>query len=124
MSRWTRVARKYRGLLLVQLKRNKEALSELETANTASEDDPEIELALAQLYASSGNQQKSSELMKSVIGSPTATQGGDLFAVALRDDINADETLSDAKNIVDTIGEQFESGAYAEDSPEVSSAKY
>jgi tetratricopeptide (TPR) repeat protein len=119
-----RVARKYHGLLLVQLKRNKEALSELETANTASEDDPEIELALAQLYAVSGNQQKSSELMKSVIGSPTAAQGGDLYAAALRDDVNADETLGDAKNIVDTIAEQFESGAYGEDSPEVSSAMY
>src|SRR5262249_32078681 len=39
-----RVARKYHGLLLVQLKRNKEALPELEAADSASPDDPEIEL--------------------------------------------------------------------------------
>ena len=119
-----RAARKYHGLLLVQLKRNKEALTELEAANTASSDDPEIELALAQLYAVSGNQEKSSELMKSVIGSPTAAQDGDLFAAALRDDINVAGTLEDAKNIVDTIGEQFESEAYDDGSPEVGSAMY
>jgi tetratricopeptide (TPR) repeat protein/transglutaminase-like putative cysteine protease len=119
-----RVARKYHGLLLVRLKRNKEALSELEAANSASPDDPGIELALAQLYAANGNQEKASELMKSVVGSPTAAQGADLFAVALRDDINADDTLGDAKNIVDTIDEQFESAAYEENSPEVASAMY
>jgi tetratricopeptide (TPR) repeat protein/transglutaminase-like putative cysteine protease len=119
-----RVARKYHGLLLVQLKRNKEALTELEAANSTSSDDPEIEMALAQLYVVNGNPGKSSELLKSVIGSPTAAPGSDLFAAALRDDINVENTLGDAKNIVDTIGEQFESGAYGEDSPEVGSAMY
>jgi hypothetical protein len=63
-------------------------------------------------------------LMKSVIGSPTAAPGIDLFAVALRDDINVDETLGDARNIVDTIAEQFESAAYDENSPEIGSAMY
>lgn len=119
-----RVARKYHGLLLLQLKRNQEALSELETANAASSDDPEIELALAQLYVVSGNQQKSTELMKSVIGSSNPVPGGDLFAAALRDDINPAETLENAKNIVDTMGDQFESGAYDQDSPEVGTAMY
>ena len=119
-----RVARKYHGLLLVRLKRNKEALAELEAANSASPDDPEIELALAQLYAANGNQEKSSTLMQSVLGSPTAAPGTDLFAVALRDDINADQTLEDAKNIVDTIDEQFESSAYEANSPEVASVMY
>lgn len=118
-----RVARKYHALLLARLQRSKEAVSELEAANSASPDDPEIELALAQLYAANGNQEKSGGLMKSVLGSPTAPQGADLFAVALRDDINADETLGDAKNIIDTMDEQFESGI-DENSPEVGSAMY
>ncbi len=119
-----RVARKYHGLLLVQLKRDKEALPELEKADSASPDDPEIELALAQLYIVSGNQEKSHALMKSVIGSPTSAQGGDLFSAALRDDLNVEENLRDARNIVDTITEQFDSGAYEEGSSEVSSAMY
>ncbi len=119
-----RVARKYHGLLLVQLKRNKEALTELEAADAASPDDPEIELALAQMYTVSGNQEKSQALMKSVIGSPIAAAGGDLFSAALRDDVNAEDSLRDAKNIVDTIAEQFESGSYDQDSPEVDSAMY
>lgn len=118
-----RVARKYQGLLLFQLKRNKEAQTELEAADKASPDDPEIELALAQLYSVEGNQEKSAALMKSVVGSPAMTSG-DLFAAALRDDINPDETIRDAKNILDTIDEQFDSGVYNEDSPEVNSAMY
>jgi len=119
-----RVARKYHGLLLVRLQRNKEALSELEAANSASPDDPEIELALARIYAANGDREKSGALMKSVVGSPNAAQGTDLFAVALRDDINADETLENAKNIVETIDEQFDSAAYEENSPELGSVMY
>jgi len=118
-----RVAGKRHALLLAQLKRNKEALTELEAENAASSDDPEIEMALAQLYEVSGNQEKSHALMKSVIGSPTVT-GGDLFAAALRDDINPAGTLEDAKNIVDTIAEQFDSGGYETDSTEVASTMY
>lgn len=119
-----RVARKYHGLLLVQLKRDKEAVTELEAADQASPDDPAIELALAQLYAGNGSVEKSRALMKTVIGSSTPAPDGDLFAAALRDDINPDETVSDAKNIVDTMGEQFESGEYDENSPEVGPAMY
>lgn len=116
------VAGKHHALLLAQLKR-KEALTALEAANAASSDDPEIELALAQLYAANGSQEKSRALMKSVIGSPTVT-GGDLFAAALRDDINPAETLEDAKNIVDTIAEQFDSAGYEAGSSDLSSAMY
>jgi tetratricopeptide (TPR) repeat protein len=119
-----RVARKYHGLLLAQLKRDKEAVTELEAADQASPDDPAIELALAQLYAGNGGVEKSRALMKTVIGSSTPAPGGDLFAAALRDDINPDETVSDAKNIVDTMGEQFESGEYDENSSEVGPAMY
>jgi tetratricopeptide (TPR) repeat protein len=118
-----RVARKYHGLLLARLSR-KEALAELEAANAASPDDPEIELALAPLFSASGHQEKAGALVKSVIGVPSVTSGADLFAVALNDDINADETLSDAKNIVDTIDEQFDSSAFENDSPEAASTMY
>src|SRR5258708_3162380 len=50
--------------------------------------------------------------------------GGDLFSAGGWGDVNADDSLRDAKNIVDTIAEQFDSGSYNEDSPEVGSAMY
>ena len=71
-----------------------------------------IELALARTgHAASGIQDKSQALMKSVVGSPNIANG-DFFAAALRDDIQPDETMEDAKNIVDTVSEQVDSGEY------------
>jgi len=116
-------ARKHHGLLLARLKRSQDALKELETASTASPDDPEIELALAQLYVAGGNQEKSQSLFKSVIGS-TSLPASDWFGAALGDSIDPDQTLSDARKIVETIGDQFDSGDYDRDSPEVFSAMY
>jgi len=117
-----RVAGKQHALLLAKLN-HKEALHELEGVNAAVSDDPEIELALARLYAANGIQDKSQALMKSVVGSPNITNG-DLFAAALRDDIQPDETMEDAKNIVDTVSEQVESGEYEAVSPGMDSAMY
>jgi tetratricopeptide (TPR) repeat protein/transglutaminase-like putative cysteine protease len=117
-------ARKNHGLLLLQLKRNTEALSELEKVSSTSPEDPEIELALAQLYFGAGQKDKSLALVASVAGSPKPAPGGDWFASALRDDIDPDQTLSDARKIVDGIGEQFDDGAYDQNPPEVFSATY
>jgi tetratricopeptide (TPR) repeat protein len=116
-------ARKHHGLLLARLKRSQDALKELETASSASPDDPEIELALAQLYVAGGNQEKSQSLFKSVIGS-ASLPAGDWFAAALGDGIDPNQTLSDARKIVETIGDQFDTGDYDRDSPEVFSAMY
>lgn len=117
-------ARKNHGLLLLQLKRNQEALGDLEKASSAMPDDPETELALAQLYSSLGNQEKSRSRLTSVVGSTAPAPGGDWFSAALRDDIDPEQTLSDARKIVDGIGDQFDSGAYQENPPEVFSAMY
>jgi tetratricopeptide (TPR) repeat protein len=117
-------ARKNHGLLLLQLKRNQEALGDLEKASSATPDDPEIELALAQLYSWTGNQEKSRSRLMSVVGSTAAAPGGDWFSAALRDDIDPEQTLNDARRIVDGIGDQFDSEAYQENPPEVFSAMY
>jgi transglutaminase-like putative cysteine protease/tetratricopeptide (TPR) repeat protein len=117
-----RVAGKQHALLLARLN-HKEALHELEAVNAAVSDDPEIELALARLYAANGIQDKSQALMKSVVGSPNIANG-DLFAAALRDDIQPDESMEDAKNIVDTVSEQIESGEYEAGSSGMDSAMY
>lgn len=108
-------ARKGHALLLAELGRGKEALAELETAASASPDDAEIELALARAYAASGDQQKSQAMLVNVIGSAVPAPNGDVFAAALRDDINADDTLANAGRIVNAIGDQFDSGAYDQD---------
>lgn len=117
-------ARKNHGLLLLQLKRNPEALADLEKASSATPDDPEIELALAQLYFGTGQQEKSRALLLSMIGTTSPATGGDWFSTALRDDIDPEQTLNDARKLVDGIGEQFDAGAYDPAPPEVFSAMY
>lgn len=116
-------ARKGHALLLAQLGR-KDAVAELEGAASSTPDDAEIELALARAYAASGNQDKSRAILASVVGTAAPAPSGDLFAAALREDINPDETLRDAKKIVDAIGEQFDSGAYDQNSSEAATAMY
>lgn len=117
-------ARKGHALLLVQLGHGKDALAELETAASAFPDDAELGLALARAYAASGNQEKSQAILINVIGSAAPPPNGDVFAAALRDDINADETLRNARKIADAIGEQFDSGAYNQDPSQAMSAMY
>jgi transglutaminase-like putative cysteine protease/tetratricopeptide (TPR) repeat protein len=118
------MARKNHGLLLLQLKRNPEALSELEKVSSELSGDPEVELALAQLYFGAGQQEKSRALLITLAGSSAPAPGSDWFASALRDDINPEQTLTDARAVVDGIGEQFDAGAYDQNPPEVFSAMY
>ena len=117
-------ARKTHGLLLLQLKRNKEALDDLEKASSSTPDDPEVELALAQLYSWMGNQEKARARLISVVGIAAPAPGGDWFSAALRDDIDPEQTLQDARKIVDGISDQFDAGAYDDNPPEVFSAMY
>src|SRR5262249_53830537 len=117
-------ARKNHGLLLFALKRNPEALADLEKASSAAPGDPEIEMALAQLYFGTGQQEKSRALMLTVAGATAPASGGDWFSAALRDDISPEQTLTDARAVVDGIGDQFDAGAYDQAPPEVFSAMY
>ncbi len=117
-------ARKNHGLMLLELKRNPEAIADLEKADASTPGDPEIDLALARLYFGAGQQEKSRALMLSVTGSVAPAPGGDWFSAALRDDINPESTLSDARKILDGIGDQFDAGAYDQAPPEVFSAMY
>jgi tetratricopeptide (TPR) repeat protein len=118
------VARKNHGLILLALKRNNEALADLEKASTATPDDPGIELALAQLYFGAGEKEKSRALLLTVAGATAPGSGGDWFAAALRDDIDPEQTLNDARKSVEGIGDQFDAGAYDQAPPEVFSSMY
>jgi tetratricopeptide (TPR) repeat protein len=106
------LAHKNLGMLLAQRKHDDEAKTELETAAAIPPDGPQIKLALAQVYARMGNKDKSDALMKSVMGSSSPAAGSDIFAPALRDDINPEETIHDARETLDNIGDQFDSGEY------------
>jgi Flp pilus assembly protein TadD len=110
------------GLLLLQTHHEGEAVTELETAASIPPDDPEVKIALARLYAKNGNTQKAEELMKSVTGAATLTSGPDLYAASLRDDINLTQTEHDARQTLDNIGEQFDSGEFDRIGPSAFSA--
>jgi tetratricopeptide (TPR) repeat protein/transglutaminase-like putative cysteine protease len=118
------VARKNHGLILLQLKRNNEALADLEKASSATPDDPGIAMALAQLYFGAGQREKSRALLLSVTGASAPGVGGDWFSAALRDDVDTEQTLTDARRFLDGIGEQFDAGAYEQAPPEVFSSMY
>ena len=53
--------------------------------------------------------------------SPTSTDS-DVFADALRDDLNPDETIREARQTLDQIGDQFDSGEYNRLTPSAFSA--
>jgi tetratricopeptide (TPR) repeat protein len=115
-------AQKNLGLLLAQMKRDSEARIELESAASISPNDPEIKIALSRLYARNGESEKAAALMKSVTGASTATAGTDMYASALRDDINPNQTQRDARQVLYDIGEQFDSGGYDRLGPSAFSA--
>ncbi len=115
-------AHKNLGLLLAQLHRDDEARTELETADSIPPDDPEVKMALAQVYGRTGNKEKSDALMKSVVGVALPASGSDLFAAVLRDDINPNQTLREARHTLDDIGDQFDSGEFDHLGPSAFSA--
>jgi tetratricopeptide (TPR) repeat protein len=117
-------ARKQHGLLLARLKHDREAIADLERASAALTDDPEIEATLALLYAFGGNQEKSKALLTSVTGSPAPPVSGDWFSAAVAEGIDPEATLTEARKIVDAIGEQCDADTWDPDAPEVSTTMY
>jgi tetratricopeptide (TPR) repeat protein/transglutaminase-like putative cysteine protease len=98
------------GLLLLQLGRDADARKELEEAAAIPPDDPETKMALAQVYGHLGEKSLAQELMKGLTGSAGGDSGQDIFASALRNDIDPAQTESDAQQVLYDIGGQFDSG--------------
>jgi len=98
------------GLLLAQLGRDADARTELEAAAAIPPDDPETKMALAQVYGRLGENAQAQELMKGLTGSAGGDSGEDIFASALKDDIDPTQTENDAQQVLYDIGGQFDSG--------------
>src|SRR6202795_680725 len=98
------------GLLLAQLGRDADARTELEATAAIPPDDPETKLALAQVYARVGEKSQRQELMKGLTGSAGADSGQDIFAAALKNDIDPPQAENDAQQVLYDIGGQFDSG--------------
>src|SRR5260370_185996 len=98
------------GLLLAQLGRDADARTELEAAAAIPPDDSETKLALAQVYARLGEKSQAQELMKGLTGSAGGDSGQDIFASALKNDIDPAQTENDAQQVLYDIGGQFDSG--------------
>jgi len=114
-------AHKSLGLLLAEVRKDSEAQPELEAAAAIPPDDPEVKMALAQVYARTGNAEKSAALMKSVTG-VASSAGADIYAAALGDTIDPNQAMHDARQTLDQIGDQFDSGEYDRLGPSVFSA--
>jgi hypothetical protein len=67
-------------------------------------------MALAQVYGHLGEKSLAQELMKGLTGSAGGDSGQDIFASALRNDIDPAQTESDAQQVLYDIGGQFDSG--------------
>ena len=98
------------GVLLAQLGRDADARTELEAAAAIPPDDPETKMTLAQVYGRLGEKQKAQELMKGLTGSAGGDSSQDIFASALRNDIDPVQTENDAQQVLYDIGGQFDSG--------------
>jgi Flp pilus assembly protein TadD len=98
------------GLLLAQMGRDADARTELEAAAAIPPDDPETKMALAQVYGRLGEKAKAQELLKGLTGSAGADSGEDIFAAALKNDIDPTQTENDAQQVLYDIGGQFDSG--------------
>jgi tetratricopeptide (TPR) repeat protein/transglutaminase-like putative cysteine protease len=100
------------GLLLAQMGRDADARTELQAAAAIPPDDAETKMALAQVYGRLGEKALAQGLMKGLTGDSGADSGQDIFASALRNDINPTETENDAQQVLYDIGGQFDSGEF------------
>ncbi len=107
---YEKAAHKNLGLLLAQLGRDADARTELEAAAAIPPDDPETKMALAQVYGRLGEKTQAQELLRGLTGSAGADAGQDIYAAALRNDIDPAETETDAQKVLYDIGDQFDSG--------------
>jgi len=110
------------GLLLAQIGKDADARAELEQAASIAPDDPETKMALAQVYAKLGESAKSAELMKGLTGSASGTVGADIYAAALKPDVDPVQTQNDAQQVLYDIGGQFDSGEFERLPPSALSA--
>ena len=109
---YDKAALKNLGLLLAQLGRDADARTELEAAAAIPPDDPETKMALAQVYGRLGENANAQELMKGLTGSAGTDSGQDIFAAALKNDIDPTQTENDAQQVLYDIGGQFDSGEF------------
>jgi tetratricopeptide (TPR) repeat protein/transglutaminase-like putative cysteine protease len=100
------------GLLFIQLQRDQEAKVELETAASIPPDDPEVKMALAQLYARAGDAKSAGLVSASLTGGPAAAAANDFFAASLRPDADPGQLEHDAVKSLNALSDQFESGEY------------
>ena len=104
------------GLLLARVGKDADARTQLEAAAAIPPDDPETKLALAQVYGRLGESAKAADLMKGLTGSSASTPGGgagaDIFADALKSDIDPTQTENAAQQVMYDIGGQFDSGEF------------
>ena len=110
------------GLLLARLGKNADARTELEAAAAIPPADPETKLALAQVYTKLGETSQAQELMSGLTGSAGGDSGTDIFADALKTNINPAQTESDAQQVLYDIGGQFDSGEFDRLGPSAFSA--
>ena len=102
--------------------RDAEARTELEAAVAIPPYDPETKLALAQVYGRMGEKATAQELMKSLTGSAGGDAGSDVFAAALKSDIDPTHTENEAQQVLYDIGGQFDSGEFDRLGPSAFSA--
>jgi tetratricopeptide (TPR) repeat protein len=107
---YEKTAHKNLGVLLAQLGRDPDARTELEAAAAVPPDDPETKMALAQVYGRLGEKALAQELMKGLTGSTGGDAGQDIYASALKNDIDPAQTETDAQQVLYDIGGQFDSG--------------
>jgi tetratricopeptide (TPR) repeat protein/transglutaminase-like putative cysteine protease len=101
------------GMLLAQLGRGQEARAELEAAVAVPPEDPNTKLALAHVYTKLGETAKAAELMKGLTGSAAGGgTGDDIYADALKSDIDPAQSETDAQKVLYDIGGQFDSGEF------------
>jgi tetratricopeptide (TPR) repeat protein/transglutaminase-like putative cysteine protease len=112
VSPYEKATHKNLGLLLAQLHRDADARTELETAAAIPPSDPEIKLALAQVYGRLGENSKAQALMQELTGSASVDAAGDIYSAALKDDIDPAQTETDAQQALYDIGGQFDSGEF------------
>jgi Flp pilus assembly protein TadD len=112
-----KAAHKQLGLLLVQLKRDPEARTELETAASFPPEDSEVKMALAQVYSRLGESKQAEVLMTGLTGGTVSGAEKDFFAAALRNDVDPNQAEHDAESNLSSMGDQFDSGEYDRPGP-------
>jgi tetratricopeptide (TPR) repeat protein/transglutaminase-like putative cysteine protease len=110
------------GILLARLHRDSEAHTELEAAAAIPPGDPETKLVLAQVYARLGENSKAEPILEELTGSTRVNAGGDVYAAALRTDIDPAQTENEAQQVLYEIGGQFDAGEFDRLGPSALSA--